>query len=135
MMRTGRAVCIDASALADLLVDRPRGQAVAEVLAGVDSVFAPDLINSEVLMAIRRLERLGEISAQLAASAVADLEVAPVERVSTTPMIEGLWRLRHNVSPRDACYVITARAFDVPLLTADLRLARVPRLGIRVIAV
>src|SRR6266496_4349252 len=104
-MIRNRAVCIDASALADLLVDRPRGQAVAEVLGGVDSVYAPDLINAEVLNILRR-----------------------VERVPTTLMVEAVWRLRHNVSPRDACYVITARAFDVPLLTADLRLARAPKL-------
>jgi predicted nucleic acid-binding protein len=37
--------------------------------------------------------------------------------------------------PSDANYVITARAFDVPLVTADLRLAGAPKLGIRVIAV
>jgi predicted nucleic acid-binding protein len=134
-MIRNRAVCIDASALADLLVDRPRGQAVAEVLGGVDSVYAPDLINAEVLNILRRLERVGEISVQVAAKAVAELETSPVERVPTTLMVEAVWRLRHNVSPRDACYVITARAFDVPLLTADLRLARAPRLGIRVIAV
>jgi predicted nucleic acid-binding protein len=72
---------------------------------------------------------------QVAAKAVAELETSPVERVPTTLMVEAVWRLRHDVSPRDACYVITARAFDVPLLTADLRFARAPKLGIRVIAV
>lgn len=134
-MSRSRAVCIDASALVDLLVDRPRGQAVAEVLAGVDSVFAPDLINAEVLDSIRRFERKGEISAETAAKGVAYLEVSAIERVSTTLMVEAVWSLRHNVSARDACYVVTARAFDVPLLTADLRLARAPKLGIRVITV
>ena len=134
-MTSHRAVCIDASALADFLVDQPRGQAVAEVLAGVDLVYAPDLVNAEALNIFRRLERVGEISAKVAAKAVAELEAAPVERVPTTLMVEAIWRLRHNVSPRDACYVVTARAFDVPLLTADLRLARAPKLGIRVIAV
>lgn len=134
-MSRNRAVCVDASALVDFLLDRPRGQAVAEVLAGVHSIFAPDLINAEVLNAFRRMERTGEISAQTAAKGVADLEDSPVERVPTTPMLEAIWSLRHSVTPRDACYVITARAFDAPLLTADLRLARAPKLGIRVIAV
>lgn len=134
-MSRSRAVCIDASTLVEFLLDRPRGAAVAEVLAGVHSVVAPDLINAEVLNAIRRLERTGEVSAQLAAKAVADLEGSPVERLPTTSMLEAVWSLRHNVTPRDACYVVTARAFDVPLLTADLRLARAPKLGVPVIAV
>jgi predicted nucleic acid-binding protein len=130
-----RAVCVDASALGDLLGDQPRGRAVAEVMAGVDSMYAPDLINAEVLTILRRLERTAQITPQMAAKAVANLELSPIERVPTTPMAEAIWRLRHNVSPRDACYIVTARAFDVPLLTADLRLARAPKLGIRVIAV
>ncbi len=50
-------------------------------------------------------------------------------------MVEAVWSLRHNLTPRDACYVITARALDVPLLTADLRLARAPKLGVPVITV
>jgi predicted nucleic acid-binding protein len=134
-MSRSRAVCIDASALVDFLLDFPRGQAVAEVLAGVDSVFAPDLVNAEVLISLRRMERAGEISAQLAAKAVAELEDSPVERFSTTSMVEAVWRLRHNLTPSDACYVVTARALDVPLLTADPRLARAPRLGVPVITV
>lgn len=134
-MTPGRGVCIDASALADLLVENRRGQVVADVLDGVDFVFAPDLVNVEVLKIIRRLERVGEISERTAAKAVAALELSPVERVSTSAMIPAVWQLRHNVTPQDACYVITARAHDVPLVTADLRLARAPKLGIRVIAV
>jgi predicted nucleic acid-binding protein len=135
MMSRSRGVCIDASALVDFLLDRPRGVAVAEVLAGIHSVFAPDLINAEVLNAFWRLERTGEISAQRAARAVADLEVSPVERLPTTSMVAAAWSLRDNVTPRDACYVVTARALDVPLLTADRRLARAPRLGVPVITV
>jgi predicted nucleic acid-binding protein len=119
----------------EFLLDRPRGSAVAEVVAGVDSIVAPDLVNAEVLDAIRRAERTGQVSARRAAQAVVDLEDSPVERVATTSMAEAVWSLRHNVTASDACYVITARAFDVPLLTADLRLVRAPKLGVRVITV
>jgi predicted nucleic acid-binding protein len=66
---------------------------------------------------------------------VVDLEDSPIERVATTSMAQAIWSLRHNLAASDACYVITARAFDVPLVTADLRLARAPKLGIKVIAV
>ncbi len=134
-MQRSRAICIDASVLAEFLLDRPRGKAVAEVLAGVDSMTAPDLVNAEALAVIRRLERAGEVSAGRAARAVADLEDAPLHRLPTTGMLEAVWGLRHNVTPGDACYLVAARALDVPLLTADLRLARAPDLGVPVITV
>src|SRR6266540_3563615 len=56
-MTGSRGLCIDASALVEFLLDRPRGSAVAEVVAGVDSIVAPDLVNAEVLDAIRRAAR------------------------------------------------------------------------------
>jgi hypothetical protein len=34
---------------------------VAEVVAHVDSMFVPDLVNAEVLDAIRRAERTGQV--------------------------------------------------------------------------
>jgi predicted nucleic acid-binding protein len=94
-----------------------------------------DLVNAEILDAIRQAERTGQVSAGRAAQAVVDLEDSPIERVATTSMAQAIWSLRHNLAASDACYVITARAFDVPPVTADLRLARAPKLGIRVIAV
>ncbi len=130
-----RVLCIDASALADLLLDRPRAPAVAQVLAGVDVVVAPDLVNAEVLQVIRRLFRMGEITDDHAVKAVAGLEDAPLQRIPTTGMLREVWSLRHNVAPDDACYVVAARALAAPLLTADLRLARAPDLGVPVITV
>jgi len=130
-----RTICIDASVLVDLLLDLPRESAVAQVLAGVDAMVAPDLVNAEVVTSLRRHERNGGISAERALKALDDLAAAPLRRLPTTGMLHAMWSLRHNVSPRHACYVVTARALDVPLLTADLRLARAPKLGIRVIAV
>src|SRR6266536_2142157 len=85
-MTGSRGLCIDASALVEFLLDRPRGSAVAEVVAGVDSIVAPDLVNAEVLDAIRRAELTGQVSARRAAQAVVDLEDSPVERVATTSM-------------------------------------------------
>ncbi len=134
-MAPSRAVCVDASALVDLLLDLPRGAAVAHVLEGVDVVVAPDLVNVEVVGAVRRLERASRISTERAAKAIADLEGTPLHRLPTTGMLEAVWGLRHNVTPQDACYVVAARALEVPLLTADLRLARAPDLGVPVIAV
>jgi predicted nucleic acid-binding protein len=37
-----------------------------------------------------------------------------------------VWQLRENLSAYDATYVAVAEAFEVPLMTADGRLARAP---------
>ena len=42
------------------------------------------------------------------------------------------WQYRHNLSAYDAFFVATARTHDLPLLTADARLARAPGLDIAV---
>jgi predicted nucleic acid-binding protein len=134
-MRPSRGVCIDASALVDLLLGLPRAKAVTQVLEGVDVMVAPDHVNVEVLGAIRRKERVGDISPARAAKAVAALADAPVRRLPTTGMLEAVWALGANLAPFDAGYVVTARSLGVPLLTADLRLARALDLGVAVIGV
>lgn len=134
-MRPIRAVCVDASALVDLLLELPRAAAVIRVLSGMDLMVAPDLVNAEVLRTVRAKERSGAVSPEQAARAVADLADAPLHRLPTTGMIEAAWALRDNVTPSDACYVVAARSLGIPLLTADLRLARAPDLGVAVIGV
>jgi predicted nucleic acid-binding protein len=134
-MQPSRAVCVDASALIDVLLGLPRAGAVAQVLSGMDLMIAPDLVNAEILKTVRAKERSGAITPERAARAIADLADSPLERLPTTSMIQAAWALRDNVTPTDACYVVTARSLGVPLLTADLRLARVPDLGVPVIAV
>lgn len=134
-MRRSSAVCVDALALVDLLLDLPRGLAVSEVLRGVDLVVAPDHVNAEVLKTVRAKERSRVVSPERAAKAIADLADAPLHRLPTTAMIEAAWALRDNVTPSDACYVVAARSLGIPLLTADLRLARAPDLGVAVIGV
>ncbi len=56
------------------------------------------------------------------------MHAAPYWRLRIWPPLA--WRHRHNVSAYDAMYVVVARMYDVPLLTADGPLARAPALGI-----
>ena len=51
---------------------------------------------------------------------------AGVSGETTVGLLERLWSLRETVSAYDASYVAVAEALDVPLLTADARLARAP---------
>jgi predicted nucleic acid-binding protein len=127
-------VVIDASALVELVVRTDRSPAVAQAVGATDMV-APDVVNPEVLSALRRLERTGTLTARRAVQAVDDLVDAPVRRFSTLPLLAEAWTLRANVSTADACYVVLARILRCPLVTADRRLSRAPGLGVPLVMV
>jgi predicted nucleic acid-binding protein len=122
-------IAIDASALVELLLMTPVGQAIAGVVATAE-LIAPDVVNPEVMQGLRNLERSGKLSGDRAARAVAALADSAVRRVPTAGLISSAWSLRANVSAYDACYVALARALDCPLLTTDAPLRRAPSLGI-----
>jgi predicted nucleic acid-binding protein len=41
-------------------------------------------------------------------------------------MTERMWELRHNLTAYDAAFVALAEVLDIPLLTADAKLAAAP---------
>jgi predicted nucleic acid-binding protein len=128
------AVVIDASALVELLLQSKRAPAVLQAVGHTEMV-APDGINPEVLSALRRLERIGELPAGRARQAVDDLLDAAVRRLPTLPLLPEAWTLRANVTSYDACNVALARELRCPLITGDLRLSRAPGLGVPLITV
>jgi predicted nucleic acid-binding protein len=127
-------VVIDASALVELLLRLERAPAVLQAV-GDTQMVAPDVINPEVLWALRRRERHGNLRADRARHAVEDLLDAPLQRFPTLPLLPVAWALRANVTSYDACYVALARALDCPLVTADRKLARAPGLGVPLVMV
>jgi predicted nucleic acid-binding protein len=133
MPRATMPVVIDSSALVELVVQTERAPAVAQAV-GADMV-APDVVNPEVLSALRCLERTGTVTAREAVQAVDDLMDAPVRRFSTLPLLAEAWTLRANVSAADACCVVLARILRCPLVTADRKLSRAPGLGVPLITV
>jgi predicted nucleic acid-binding protein len=119
---------VDASAVGELLLQRPAGAAVEREIreAGFD-LHAPHLIDVEVLNALRRLVATGAATAERAGEAVADLLDLPIERYGHDALVPRIWELRENFSAYDAAYVALAEAIvdgGAPLLTADGRLAR-----------
>jgi predicted nucleic acid-binding protein len=116
----------DASALVVALVDEGEAGRRARARLRGEKLFAPSLIDLEVLSAVRRLVASGVLPLAAAASAVSDLEVLPLERVQHTRLLGRCWALRNTVSPYDAAYVALAEALAVPLVTTDARLARAP---------
>ena len=79
-------VVVDASALVELLLQRERAPAVLQAI-GDTQMVAPDVINPEVLWALRRRERYGNLRADRAAQAVEDLMDAPMHRFPTLPLL------------------------------------------------
>lgn len=127
-------VVVDASAVVELLLRTGAGRTVARTLA-VQEAVAPDLLDVEVLHALRRQERQGAIGAGRGALALRRLARLPLERVRMRPLLADAWVLRANLSAYDAVYVVLARRLTCPLVTADRRLAAAPGLGVAVTVV
>jgi predicted nucleic acid-binding protein len=125
---------IDASALVELLLLGDRAGAVERAIRDVH-LAAPDSINPEVLSTVRGLERSGQLDGKRAAEMVDDLLTVPVTRVATLDLTPAVWKLRHNLTAYDACYVALARELGAELITSDRRLARAPNLGVPLIVV
>lgn len=125
---------VDASVVVDLLVEHPRAAGVRAALEDVDGV-APMLLDAEVLHAITRYVRRGEMSERRAGQALELLSQAAIERFPIAPLVHDAWALRHNVSSYDAFYVALAQRLGCPLITCDRALAGAPGLGITVTVV
>ena len=116
---------IDSSATVEYLLDTDVGLQVAALIAGAQ-LIAPEMLDAEVLSALRRLVQQGDISETTALEALARLEDMPVEWVSHRALTRAAWELRHNVSAYDALYVAIAQERGATLLTFDGPLTRAP---------
>jgi predicted nucleic acid-binding protein len=120
---------LDASALVFALIGKTDA---ADALRGrLQTVrrHAPHLIDAEVGNVLRRHERDGRISAQEASAALGASRTLIEHRYPHAgPLAELAWTWRANVSFYDALYVALAVRLGVPLMTADLKLAKAPNL-------
>lgn len=82
------------------------------------------VIDYEFLSGIRRHHRVGELDAVQAEDAIAALSGLNITRHPAHRLVERMWDMRENITTYDASYVALAEALDVPLMTADQRLAR-----------
>ena len=120
-------IVLDASAVVELLLDTPAGDAVARRIADPAlALHSPHLLDVEVVQALRRYAREGDLDAAAAAAALDDLRRLGLQRHSHEPLLDRIWQLRENLSAYDAAYVALAEALDAVLLTCDSRLIRAP---------
>ena len=126
-------IVLDASALVELILHTPTGQRVAGRIADpAESLHVPHLADIEVVQALRRYVREGEIEANAAEVALTDLRDLDLQRHAHEPLLERVWELRKNLTAYDAVYVALAEVLDVELLTCDRRLSQAPGMSRRV---
>ena len=121
-------IVVDASALLEFLLQTPLGTRVeARLLRDGDEFHAPHLVDVEVTQGLRRLVRAGEVTADRAVDAIADLADLDLHRHSHLDLLTRAWKLRENITPYDAMYIALAEALGATLVTCDAALASAPR--------
>jgi predicted nucleic acid-binding protein len=127
-----RVLVVDASVVVDL-VGRFRPQPIEALLWAEDSVLAaPELLDIEVLQALRRLEQDGAIPSSRA-DVVELLQALRIRRYRHHSLRDAIWSLRKNMTAYDAAYVALARLLEATLVTRDAKLARTPGLDVQVV--
>ena len=116
---------LDASAAFDyLLDDGPSGDWVRQLLSGEEELAAPQLIDLELISALRRRVLRRELTVPRAREALADFTEVALIRYPATDFLTSIWAMRSRLNPYDAVYVVLSEALAVPLATTDARLAR-----------
>ena len=116
-------VVLDASAWVDLLLQEPRGERVTRRLADA-AIHAPAHIDLEMLSALGRFHRAGDLTAADVDRRLLVADLMPISRHPLPDLVGGAWGRRDSLRISDALYVELANRLDAPLITTDLRLAR-----------
>lgn len=124
---------IDASAVLELCLVTPMAAAVEKRLdaAGRDLV-APEIVDLEILQALRRLVHRGDIAERRAEAALDMFRHMPIDRFGHGLLCPRIWSLRHNLTAYDAAYFALAELLEVPLWTRDRKFLTVPGHRVRV---
>ena len=126
-------IVIDASAVAELLLQTDAGARVERRIFSADDEFhAPHLLDVEVVSALRRLVLARELSTERAEQAIEDYASLRIVRHQHLDFIHRAWQLRRNLSAYDAVYVALAESLNATLVTCDRPLGSAPGHSARV---
>lgn len=123
MTELPESIVVDASVLVDILADTEVAPAARARLARV-VLHAPAHLDAEVLSALGRLNRAGELTTSDVDAGLAHLATLPVTRHDLPHLVAGAWARRGDLRLLDALYVELAARLGVRVLTTDDRLAR-----------
>lgn len=119
-------IVVDASALVDALVG-PTPAAAAR-LSREPLLHGPHVLPLEVSSALRKLVAERRLPEKGGRQALDKLALLPLRLHPHVPLLPRIWELRANLTVYDAAYAALAEALALPLVTADTRLSRAPRL-------
>lgn len=117
--------------MVDALVDDPANPQLLALMADSD-LHAPSLLDYEVASALRGHALGGKLGNEQLEDAAQDFSDLRIERYPLSTMIRDVLALRDNFTVYDAAYVVLAQALDLPLVTADQKMAEARRLGVDV---
>lgn len=116
-------IVVDSSAVVDVLASVPGAEGLRSLLGG-EELNAPDLLDYEVMSALRGLTLGRHLTARRAEDLLSDFEDLPIRRWSAAHVLRRrAFQLRDNLSAYDAAYVVLAEALECSLVTRDQRLA------------
>ena len=111
---------VDAATVVDLICDLPAAEPYRHHLAMANTVAAPAHLDAEVLSALGRLKRAGQLTQE--ADRVEALGSFGARRWPLRPLLAAAWALTDRVAVRDALYVALAVSLDATLVSSDGRL-------------
>jgi predicted nucleic acid-binding protein len=124
MLVAEAALVLDASAVVEALLGTTLGIEVRKRMRG-HKLHAPAHLDAEVLSALGRLHRAGELAGSTVAAALGELAAAPIQRHPLSSLLSGAWKRRENQRLLDALYAeLTTTLDEAVLITTDARLAR-----------
>lgn len=105
------------------LLQSPSGRRVGERLfSRPEDIYAPHLIDLEVIQALRLSVIRGSMDALRAAHALEDFLDLPIERHDHESHARRIWDLRDSLRAYDAAYVALAEFLGATLITCDAKL-------------
>ncbi|MGW4484062.1 type II toxin-antitoxin system VapC family toxin [Amycolatopsis sp. NPDC004368] len=119
---------LDASVLVDLLAGTSYADSARSRLRGT-VLHAPAHLDAEVLSALGRLQRAGELTTEDVDVALGALASFPVTRHPVVELVSGAWARRADLRFTDALYIELAARLRTAVLTTDHRLARASKLA------
>jgi predicted nucleic acid-binding protein len=121
-------IVTDAGVLVASFVDDRIWGDVARGRLRNEELAAPELIDLEVMSALRGLLRAGKVDHRRAELALTNIRRIPMHRASHRGLVTRCWELRNNLTAYDASYVALAELLGARLVTTDARMSRAPQL-------
>lgn len=113
-------IVLDASAMVEALIGSEVADELLDALTG--DVYAPHLLDVEVLSVLRGLLLGGKLDPVVAEEVRRDHFAFTINRYEVSPLADRIWQLRHQYTSYDAAYLALAEALDAPLYTCDAKL-------------